>query len=99
MDDDAFKIKRNEQAVWRVIDGEAVLLIPEEAELYALKGCGSRVWEILEEESSISEIVQRICDEYEVAPQRAREDITGFVHRLAAVKLVEIVPVYKEAVR
>jgi hypothetical protein len=96
---DALKVKRNEQAIWRVIDGEAVLLVPEEAELHALKGCGSRVWELLGEESSISEIVQRICTEYEVEPRRARKDITEFVYQLNALKLVELIPATEEAIR
>ena len=60
--------------------------------LHALTGCGSRVWELIEEETAVVDIVQRIYDEYEVEPQRATEDITEFIHKLAAMKLVEIVP-------
>lgn len=84
------KVKRNEDAIWRVIDDEIVVLLPEGAQLHALKGCGSRIWEFIEDEISIAQVVQKICDEYEVEPQRAREEITGFIHKLEALKLIEI---------
>jgi Cdc6-like AAA superfamily ATPase len=94
------KVKRNDEAVWRVIDGEVVVLLPEERALHALTGCGSRVWELIEEETAISEIVQKICAEYDVEPQRAREEITEYVNKLEAMKLVDIVPVAgEEAIR
>ena len=86
------KVKRSDDAVWRVIDGEVVVLLPEEAGIHALTGCGSRVWELIEEETAISEIIKSICAEYEVEPQRAREEITEYVHKLEAIKIVEILP-------
>jgi len=92
----AMKVKRSDDAVWRVIDGEVVVLLPQEAVLHALTGSGSRVWELIEGETAVSEIIQRICDEYEVEPQRAREEVTEYVHKLEAMKLVEIIPVPTE---
>ncbi len=92
------KVKRSDKAIWRVIDGEVVVLLPDEDMLYALKGCGSRVWELIEGETAISEIVRTICTEYEVEPQKAREEITEFVNKVAAMKLVEIVPAVNEEV-
>ncbi len=86
------KVKRSGSAISRVIDGEVVVLLPDEGMIHALKGCGSRVWELIEEETPILEIVQKICAEYEVEPQKAREEIDEFVHKLAAMKLVEIMP-------
>ena len=86
------KVKRNESAVWRVIDDEIVVLVPEGAMVHALTGCGSRVWELIEGEMAISEIIQKICAEYEVEPQRAEKEITQFVYGLLDNKLVEIVP-------
>ena len=86
------KIKRNGSAVWRVIDDEIVVLVPEGAMVHALTGCGSRVWELIEGETTISEIIQRICDEYDVEAQRAEEEITQFICSLLDNKLVEIVP-------
>ena len=86
------KIKRNDNAIWRVIDDEIVVLLPEGAQLHALKGCGSRIWELIEEETPVSKIIEQICDEYEVEPKRAREETIDFLHKLEAMKLVEMTP-------
>lgn len=95
---DGMKIKRSDEAVWRIIDGEIVLLCPGQMMLHALTGCGSRVWELIEEETTLTEIVRRICDEYEVEPQTAREDVIEFIHKLEAIKLVDIAPAASEVV-
>jgi len=86
------KVKCSNDIVWRVIDGDVVVLLPEGAMLNALKGCGSRVWELMQEEDAVPAIIQRICDEYDVEPQVARDEINEFVRNLAEMKLVEITP-------
>ena len=91
-DNKAMKIKRNETAVWRVIDGDVVLLIPEEAILHALTGCGSRVWELIEGETTLSAVVDQICAEYEVDLERARDEVTEFIQKFIFMNLVEAVP-------
>ncbi len=92
----AIKVKRSDDAIWRVIDGEVVVLLSGGDMLHALKGCGIRVWELIEGETAISEIVGTICTEYEVEPQKAGEEITEFLHKLEAMKLVEIIPAVRE---
>ncbi len=86
------KVKPCDNAIWRVIDGEVVVLLPDGGMLHALTGCGSRVWELIKEGMTIPEIVEKICDEYEVELERARDDVDEFINKLAELKLVEIVP-------
>jgi hypothetical protein len=84
-------IKRNDNIVWRMIDGEIVLLRPDADELHALGGCGGRIWELLENEISVSEIVDVICEEYEVEPETAKKDVIDFVEELDKLHLAHIV--------
>jgi hypothetical protein len=91
----AIKIKRSEVAVWRIIDGEVVILAPEGASINALTGCGGRIWELIEEETTIPEITSTICNEYEVEPEQAEQDIIEFIHKLAKMKLVDVRPLYQ----
>lgn len=88
----SMKVKRSDNAIWRVIDGEVVVLLTRGEMLYALKGCGSQVWELIEGEMAVLDIVQKICAEYDVEPKRAEKEIYEFVNKLAGMKLVEIVP-------
>ncbi len=84
------KVKRSDKAICRMIDNEVVILLPETGVLHALGGCGNRIWDLIEKEISVSEIVNSICDEYEVEPETARVDIIEFVKKLEALKLAEI---------
>lgn len=84
------RVKRKKNAISRIIDGEVVILIPNEKFLHALGGCGIRIWELIENETSVSDLVDIICDEYEVEPEVARKDIIDFVNELKALNLAEI---------
>ena len=86
---DSMRIRRSDDAVWRVIDGEVVLLIPEEATIHALTGCGSRIWELIEGETTVNAIVDRICAEYDVDAEKAVSEVTEYIERLISMDLVE----------
>jgi hypothetical protein len=91
VNDGMMRVKRSDKAVCRIIDDEVVILIPEKGILYALGGCGSRVWELIDGTATVSEIINIICDEYEVEPERAREDINEFIKDLTKLDLVELI--------
>jgi len=92
------RVRRSDNAVGRIIDGEVVVLVPEDAMLHALGGCGSRIWEIIETESSITGISKIICDEYDVESARAEAEVADFIHSLKKLNLVEIVTAENEEV-
>lgn len=90
------RVRRIGGAVSRAIDGDVVVLLPTEASLHALTGCGSRVWELIEGEIPVSDIVDRIVEEYDVERERASSEVTGFIDELASRKLVELLPAEQE---
>ena len=91
-------IKRSEKAVWRVIDDDIVVLLPEDGMLHALGGCGRRVWELIEEETDLLELTDIICSEYTVDSHTAQADITEFIDELRSLDLLEHVPAnYKDS--
>jgi hypothetical protein len=56
--------------------------------IYTLTGVGPRVWTLLREGSSSRQIVDTICEEYEVPPEVAARDVAGFLDALRAKQLV-----------
>jgi len=84
------KVKINEGIVWRVIDDEVVVLSPLNVSMHALTGCGSRIWELIEQESEGPAIIATICREYEVEPDQAEKEIIGFIQGLAEHGMIEI---------
>lgn len=75
--------KRNPDAAFRVIDGEAIVVLPDRGEVKVLNDVGSRIWELMDGESSVDQISQTICKEYEVKQKDALTDISDFLAQLS----------------
>ena len=56
--------------------------------IYTLIGIGPRVWAMLQQPVTPQQIVDVICDEYDVARDVAARDVTAFLDLLADKKLV-----------
>lgn len=56
--------------------------------IYTLMGIGPRIWALLQQPVTLQDIVNIICDEYEVARDVAVRDVTEFLDLLADRKLV-----------
>jgi len=72
----------------RVIEGEAVILSMETKILRGLNPVGSRIWELIDGQRSVEEIVGVIVKEFDVEPARADEDVRGFVQEVLDKGLV-----------
>ena len=73
---------------WRVIEGEAVILSMDTKVLRGLNPVGSRIWELIDGQRSVEEIVGVIVKEFDVEPARADEDVRGFVQEVLDKGLV-----------
>ena len=74
--------KRNSDAAFRVIDGEAMVVLPEKGEVKVLNNVGSRIWELMDGSATIEEISKIICMEYEVEEKNAISDVMDFLKEL-----------------
>ena len=70
------------------IDGELVMLVVESGMYVGIDGSGVRMWELLSEPTTPDAIGQQIAAEFDVPPEKAREDALAFCVRLHEVKLV-----------
>jgi len=66
----------------RLIEGEAVIVLPEQGEIKVLNEVGSRIWALADGTRTLMNIVETICREYEVTPERARADALAFIEKL-----------------
>jgi len=67
----------------RIEDGEAVVVLLEQAEVKVLNPVGSRIWELCDGSIAVRDIIDRICEEYDVEKNQARQDATEFIQLLA----------------
>jgi len=72
----------------RTIGDETIVLSLPASRHFTITGVGTRVFELLVEDTSLDELVGAVVDEYEVDPVTARRDIQTFLGRLRDAQLL-----------
>lgn len=81
---------RSDEMVWRVIDGEVVILTADGHEIHTLNEVGSAIWALADGTRTIKEIITQICERFEVSPEVAQADVFEFAEQLEAKKILQI---------
>lgn len=72
----------------RVFSGEAVIITPAENMVRMFNPVGSRIWELMDGQRTVGQIVVTLIDEYDVEPERAQRTTVEFFTMLEEKKLV-----------
>jgi coenzyme PQQ synthesis protein D (PqqD) len=80
----------SEDAVFKELDGEAVILNLESRTYFGLNAVGTRVWTLLQEHGSLDDVFQALCQEFEVDPAVLERDLVGLVEQMRAKGLVNV---------
>ncbi len=72
------------------LDGEAVILSLKTGKYYGLDEVGARVWALIQEPKSMSELIHSIRSEFEVEAGRCERDLCVLLQTLEEAGLVEI---------
>lgn len=81
----------NEKVVSKLVNGEAVLVIPQEGQVKVLNEVGSRIWSLADGTRSVRQIAEIICEEYDVEGLQSEQDTIEFIEQLIKKKLVVMV--------
>lgn len=76
------------QTAGRLIDGEAVLILAESAEIDVLNAVGSRIFELADGSRSTAEIAAQLAAEYDVPAAQATTDTIQFLSELVAQRIL-----------
>ncbi len=83
---------KNPDAVYRIYDGEAVVVLPGEAgdaaERKHLNQVGTLIWDRIDGRATLGDLVEAVVQEYKVAPEEAERDILEFIESLRMQRLV-----------
>ena len=82
--------EQNPKAAWRVYDGEAVIVSPEDSTLHTLNAVGTVIWEAADGRTAMPAIVARVCDAFEVDAATAARDAAVFVDSLSRRGLLTV---------
>lgn len=72
----------------RTIGDETIVLSLPTSRYFTITGVGTRVFELLAEDTSLDDLIGTVVEEYEVDPATARRDIEAFLDRLRDAQLL-----------
>lgn len=75
--------RKSSRTASRIIDGEAVVVIPEEARVNVFNSVASRIWELSDGKSGLADIATIISREFEVTYESAYQDAEEFIEDLS----------------
>ena len=85
--------QKDKNLVTRSIAGETIIVpvrsgVSDLEHVYVLNELGSRIWDLLDQQIPISQIVDAICSDYEVSAEQAARDIDELLHNLETAALI-----------
>ena len=76
------------QVAARIIDGEAVIVLPQNSQVNVLNEVGTRIWELIDGTRSVGGIMEAIIAEYDVSAEQAEGDVNEFIQELIDNKML-----------
>ena len=72
------------------LDVEAAILDLKEGIYYGLDPVGSRIWDLLQEPTTVDEILKVLLDEYDVELEECKKDVCDLIGELSDNGLVNV---------
>ena len=80
----------NPAVVGRIVEGEAVLVLPEQGQVKVLNEVGARIWALADGTRTLRQIAAALCDEYEVDQAQAEADTCAFAAGLEKKGIISL---------
>lgn len=84
------KITIPPEIVFRVVNGEAVILDTASSKYFGLNEVGTRMWALLSEHATVYQALERLKLEYDVDAEQLEHDLLEFANQMATRGLMEI---------
>lgn len=81
--------KRNESVAHRIIEGNALVVMPRDATMMKFNEVGTKIWNLLGDRT-LEQIAQALTEEFEVTFEEALSDTEEFISSLEQRGLIEI---------
>lgn len=83
---------RMEEMLTAELDEETVMVDIDKGTYCGLNGCGTRIWALLSQPITVSNLCQQLTDEFDVSSTQCEQDLIDFLGALLDRNLVKIVP-------
>ena len=85
---DGYVIKNDEKTAYRIINGEAVVVNLKDSTFHTLNPVATFIWEQANGRIKAEQIIEKICEEFEVDWDTAKKDCLEFLGELSRKDLV-----------
>ena len=73
------------------LNEETVMMDIDKGSYYGLNGCGTRIWALLSQPITVSDLCHQLTDEFAVSSTQCEQDLIDFLRDLSARDMVKIV--------
>lgn len=84
------RVEISPSVIYRDVSGEIVLLNLQSGVYYGLDPVGSRMWQLLMEQRPLGDVCSVMLEEYDVAAEVLRADLSRLVDELSSEGLVTL---------
>ena len=74
-------VVRSQEVMTSPVDDEMVMMALESSRYYGLNRVGRRIWELLEEPTTVAALCAQLVSEFDVAPERCADAEGAACHR------------------
>ncbi|TDO16654.1 MULTISPECIES: PqqD family peptide modification chaperone [Halomonas] len=84
-------VQRNPHILTAEVDDEVVMMSADQGQYFGLSAVGVDIWNLAERPIQVSEVIGRLCQDYDVSIEKCEADTLPFLNEMIAAGLMEIV--------
>lgn len=83
-------VSRNEEPIAVEVDDAMVMMSIDQGMYFGLEGVGPRIWALLEQPRSVSDVCAALTQEFEIDTESCLRDVLGFLDELRQAQLIHV---------
>lgn len=84
-------IKMKKQLNVTDLSGEKVMVDFEQGKYFMIKGVGNDIWDMLTDNITVAQIVDKLLQEYDVTEEMCEKEVLDFLNNLESLGIIEAV--------
>ena len=83
------RLSKTKDMPWKIIEKEAVLVDMDEGEVIRLNEIGAQIWQTIDGNNSVEDIINRIDEAFEADRKKIERDALDFLKQLLRMEIIK----------
>lgn len=84
------KVYKSKEIDTTDLNGDKVMMDLEKGKYFALNSIGSRIWDLIDDESTVGSIIYTLLNEYNIDKETCEKSVIEFMDKLNKQKLITL---------